>query len=125
MAATSPTLHKFIVWAPDKTEEGTLQRRLSVRPKHVEDGRDKIESGFISNLIHMNEAGSLLIMHLEVGGMVTTPESIESPGAEKKMIGSAFICEAENISIVREMVEKDVYYTSGVVSELVASWVKY
>lgn len=27
-----------------------------------------------------------------------TPESIESPDAPKKMVGSAFICEAENIN---------------------------
>lgn len=45
-----------------------------------------------------------------------TPESIASPTAEKKMIGSVFICEAESLEAVRELVEGDVYYTGAVVS---------
>lgn len=44
-----------------------------------------------------------------------TPESI-TPGAEKKMVGSVFICEAESLESVRKLMENDVYYTSGVVS---------
>lgn len=39
-----------------------------------------------------------------------------NPGAEKKMIGSTLIFKAESIEEVRKLVEKDVYYTSGVVS---------
>lgn len=48
--------------------------------------------------------------------MLLTPESIETPDADKKMIGSTFICEAANIAEVKEMVESDAYYTSDVVS---------
>ena len=44
-----------------------------------------------------------------------TPQSIV-PGAEKKMVGSVFICEAESLERVRKLMENDVYYTSGVVS---------
>ena len=44
-----------------------------------------------------------------------TPDSIV-PGAEKKMVGSVFICEAESLESVRNLMENDVYYTSGVVS---------
>lgn len=51
-----------------------------------------------------------------VGGMLLTPESIETPDADKKMIGSTFICEAASIAEVKEMVESDAYYTSDVVS---------
>jgi len=40
---------------------------------------------------------------------------MELPGAEKKMIGFVIILEAKNIAEVREMVENDIYYTSGVV----------
>jgi len=47
-----------------------------------------------------------------------TPESVESPTAERKMIGSMIIFEAENIAEVRNMVESDIYYSSGVVSSL-------
>ena len=49
-----------------------------------------------------------------------TPESIV-PGAEKKMVGSIFICEADSLEAVRKLMENDVYYTSGVVSVLFAS----
>ena len=45
--ASNPTKHRFFVYAPDKTEEGTLARRLSVRPKHIEGAKAGHESGFI------------------------------------------------------------------------------
>lgn len=45
-----------------------------------------------------------------------TPASIASPDAEKKMVGSLFICEAESLDAVRELMESDVYHTAGVVS---------
>ena len=32
------------------------------------------------------------------------------------MVGSMFICEAESLEEVRNVMENDVYYTSGVVS---------
>ena len=47
-----------------------------------------------------------------------TPESVASPTAEKKMIGSVFVCEAESLESVRKLMESDVYYTNGVVSPL-------
>lgn len=52
----------------------------------------------------------------EVAGAMLTPESIASPTAEKKMVGSVFICEAESLEEVRKVMQSDVYYTSGVVS---------
>jgi hypothetical protein len=45
-----------------------------------------------------------------------TPESVESPTAEKQMIGSMMVFEAEKLEDVKKMVEEDIYYTSGVVS---------
>lgn len=45
-----------------------------------------------------------------------TPESIESEDAPPKALGSCVIYEAENIEVVRKMVESDIYYTSGVVN---------
>lgn len=44
------------------------------------------------------------------------PSSIASSDAEKKMVGSVFICEAESLDAVRELMESDVYHTAGVVS---------
>lgn len=43
-----------------------------------------------------------------------TPESIQL-GSEKKMVGSVLIFEAETLEAVRKVVERDIYYTSGVV----------
>jgi uncharacterized protein len=48
-----------------------------------------------------------------------TPESIQTPSSEKKMIGSVLILEAENMGAVRKVIEEDIYYTSGVVSDFV------
>ncbi|KAF9047354.1 hypothetical protein BJ165DRAFT_1526675 [Panaeolus papilionaceus] len=95
--STQPTLHKFFVYCPDKTEPGTLEKRLSVRSKHLETAKDRIANGFI-----------------RVGGMMTTPEALTNPDAPKHMVGSAFICEAENIEFVHKKIEEDIYYTSGV-----------
>lgn len=45
-----------------------------------------------------------------------TPESIISPTAEKKMVGSMMLFKAETIEEVKKIIESDIYYTSGVVS---------
>ena len=50
-----------------------------------------------------------------------TPESIETPSSEKKMVGSVLILEAENMGAVRKAIEEDIYYTSGVVSDFIPS----
>ncbi|EKM80793.1 hypothetical protein AGABI1DRAFT_83753 [Agaricus bisporus var. burnettii JB137-S8] len=94
MANTRP---RFFIYAPDNTKEGTLDKRLSVRAKHLETATANFGSGFV-----------------RVAGALVTPESIASPDAPKKMVGSAFICEAEHIDQVWEMLKKDIYYTSGV-----------
>ncbi|KAF8875800.1 hypothetical protein CPB84DRAFT_1689464 [Gymnopilus junonius] len=96
-SASYPVRHRFFVYAPDKTEPGTLERRLSVREQHLVGARAGHESGFI-----------------RIGGMLTTPDAITNPDAPKKMVGSAFILEAETIDQVKNMIENDIYYTSGV-----------
>jgi len=86
-----------MVYAPDKVEEGTFAKRLSVRSTHLEEVKAKISGGFI-----------------RVGGVLLTPESIATPTSDKKMVGSMFICEAENIEEVKKVVESDIYYKTGV-----------
>jgi uncharacterized protein YciI len=44
------------------------------------------------------------------------PESIEPGATTKRITGSTFIAQAENIETVRTKVEADIYYTEGVVS---------
>ncbi|KAG9220939.1 hypothetical protein CCMSSC00406_0002461 [Pleurotus cornucopiae] len=94
---SSEPLQRFFVYAPDKTEDGTFEKRLSVRPEHVEMAKKNIADGVI-----------------RVGGFLLTPESIATPDAPKKMIGSTFIVEAASIDEVRKLVEGDIYYKSGV-----------
>ncbi|EIW53953.1 uncharacterized protein TRAVEDRAFT_39680 [Trametes versicolor FP-101664 SS1] len=95
--SAAPPRHKFIVYAPDMTDEGALQRRLSVRPAHLQRAKEEIAKGVI-----------------KVAGAMLTPASIASPDAEKEMVGSVFICEAESLDAVRELMESDVYHTAGV-----------
>ncbi|KAL0956198.1 hypothetical protein HGRIS_002355 [Hohenbuehelia grisea] len=92
-----PTLQKFFVYAPDYTDEGTFQRRMSVRPKHLE------------KIAELKNAGKI-----RVGGVLLSPESVETADAEKKIIGSTLICEYENIGQVREMIESDIYWSSNI-----------
>jgi hypothetical protein len=94
---TAPTLHHFLVYAPDKTEEGTFEKRLTVRSKHLENVGVLIGNGVI-----------------KVGGVILTPESIESATSTPKMTGSMLIIQATNIEAVKKVVETDIYYTTGV-----------
>ncbi|KAK7472956.1 hypothetical protein VKT23_001060 [Stygiomarasmius scandens] len=93
--AVSEARPKFLVYAPDKTEEGTFERRLTARPDHLVKAKENISSGFI-----------------RVGGALVSPDTYQLP--DKKMVGSAFICEADNIEDVRKQVEDDVYYKNGI-----------
>lgn len=47
-STTTSTLHQFIVYAPDKTEEGTFEKRLAVRSQHLAKVGDLIGKGYIS-----------------------------------------------------------------------------
>ncbi|THV06720.1 hypothetical protein K435DRAFT_960325 [Dendrothele bispora CBS 962.96] len=93
-SATDPR-PKFLVYAPDKTEEGTFERRLSVRPDHLAKAKESISGGFI-----------------RIAGALSTPETYNTPN--KKMVGSMFIVEADDIEEVKKKIEADIYYTSGV-----------
>ncbi|KAG6821033.1 hypothetical protein H0H93_007923 [Arthromyces matolae] len=91
------TLHKFMVYAPDFTAEGTFEKRLSVRAEHLKEFKAKIDSGFV-----------------RVGGVLLSAESIAAEATDKKMVGSLFICEAKDIEEVKKIVESDIYYQKGV-----------
>ncbi|KAJ8596358.1 hypothetical protein M405DRAFT_871407 [Rhizopogon salebrosus TDB-379] len=97
MSSSTPSLPKFIVWAPDYTDDGALQRRLAVRPSHLENVKTLINQGII-----------------RIGGAFMTPESVDPAVIDKTFVGSCVIFEAENIDIVRKLVEEDVYYKSNV-----------
>ncbi|KAG2352899.1 hypothetical protein BDR07DRAFT_1466009, partial [Suillus spraguei] len=58
--STTPSLPKFIVWAPDYSDEGAFQRRMA---KLVSQGVMRLGGGFM------------------------TPESVDAAAADKKFIG--------------------------------------
>ncbi|KAG2072271.1 hypothetical protein BDR04DRAFT_1051713 [Suillus decipiens] len=95
--STTPSLPKFIVWAPDYTDEGAFQRRMAVRPAHIENVKKLVSQGV-----------------MRLGGGFMTPESVDAAAADKKLIGSCIIYEGENIDVVRKLVEEDVYYKTDV-----------
>ncbi|KAG0702981.1 hypothetical protein DFH29DRAFT_770693, partial [Suillus ampliporus] len=88
---------KFVVWAPDYTDDGALQRRMAVRPSHLENIKKLVGQGT-----------------LRLGGGYMTAESVNAAAADKKFVGSCMIYEGENIDVVRKLVEEDVYYKSDV-----------
>ncbi|KAF8235838.1 hypothetical protein L208DRAFT_1391628 [Tricholoma matsutake] len=92
---STPTLHTFVVYAPDNTEPGTSEKRLSVRSQHVVVAKALQSEGILS-----------------VAGWLG-PEFL-APGPDQKMVGSLFIYRAESIEAVKQIVETDIYYTTGV-----------
>nr|GAT48822.1 predicted protein [Mycena chlorophos] len=86
---------RFLVYAPDHTDKDAFSRRMSVRATHLDVAKQNIANG-----------------KFLVAGALLTPESLHSE--EKKMVGSSFIVEAETLEEVKEIMEKDIYYTSGV-----------
>ncbi|KAG1765822.1 hypothetical protein EDD22DRAFT_774739 [Suillus occidentalis] len=95
--SSTPSLSKFVVWAPDYADEGALQRRLAVRPAHLENIKKLVSQGI-----------------LRLGGGFMTPESVNAAAGDKKFLGSCIIYEGENIDDVRKLVEEDVYYKNDV-----------
>ncbi|KAG2153631.1 uncharacterized protein EDB93DRAFT_1133837 [Suillus bovinus] len=95
--SSTPSLPKFVVWAPDYTDEGALQRRLAVRPAHLENIKNQINRGV-----------------LRVGGAFMTPESVDAAAADRKFRGSCMIYEGESVEAVRKLVEEDLYYKTDV-----------
>ncbi|KAK2467843.1 hypothetical protein APHAL10511_000138 [Amanita phalloides] len=88
---------KFFVYAPDRTDPGTLDKRYEVRSRHLEGINPLIASGVV-----------------QVAGMITDPETPLVDGERKKAIGSVLIVQAENIDEVRRLIENDIYIESGV-----------
>ncbi|GJJ14538.1 hypothetical protein Clacol_008803 [Clathrus columnatus] len=90
-------MHTFVVYAPDYTHDGTLERRLLVRGQHLERIKSLKESGVITS-----------------GVLLFDPETFELPDEGQKMVGSLMIFSAETIGEVRQIIESDVYWTANV-----------
>ncbi|KAI0090658.1 hypothetical protein BDY19DRAFT_725267 [Irpex rosettiformis] len=95
MSDSQPKKYTFLLYAPDYTDSEALNRRLAVRPKHLENAKVMFNGGVS-----------------RIGGALVSPDSYDTPN--RKMVGSMMVFEAENIEAVRKIVEQDVYYTGGV-----------
>jgi len=51
MMSSPPTKHLFAVYAPDYTDPGVLERRFSVREKHLKGIDGMLDSGIMSMFI--------------------------------------------------------------------------
>jgi len=91
-----PQRHKFVLYAPDMTDPEAFERRMQVRSKHLE------------RAAVLTSGGSL-----RLGGAMLSPESLQ-PGAERKMVGSVMIFEADSLEDANALVLSDVYYTAKV-----------
>lgn len=114
--SSSPTKRIFCVYAPDYTTPGTLDIRLSVREEHLKGIAERRSSGIVSMyiLLQYRPPTAAHFYRVEFGGPLLAPE-LTDENDRKKMIGSLMFYEAESIEKVREVVESDIYYTSGVV----------
>jgi len=90
------TMHTFLVYAPYKIDEGSVARRLSVRPQHIDDAKARYAEGLI-----------------QLGGPMLTPESLIE-GAVQQPTGSMLIIKAANMAGATKMIKDDIYYTAGV-----------
>ncbi|KDQ50280.1 hypothetical protein JAAARDRAFT_42276 [Jaapia argillacea MUCL 33604] len=70
---------------------------MAVRPKHLEKAHEAIAKGII-----------------QFGGAFLTPESIASPTAEKKLVGSTMLIRASSFEEAKSIIESDVYWTNNV-----------
>ncbi|KAH9856776.1 hypothetical protein C2E23DRAFT_721806 [Lenzites betulinus] len=85
----------FSIYAPDYTDEEAIQRRLSVRATHLANAAEN--------------------KSMKVGGAMLSPnESLDTPGADKKMIGSFMILECASYEEAKHMIETDVYWIGNV-----------
>ncbi|PVF99401.1 hypothetical protein CPB86DRAFT_703313 [Serendipita vermifera] len=93
-----PALHTFIVWAPDYTDDDAFNRRMAVRGQHMVKAMESAKDGMFTRII----------------GPYLTPESIATPDAPKKILGSMLLVRAASIEEVRARVEEDLYWTANV-----------
>ncbi len=80
---------QFLIIAHDATTPGTLERRMEVRPRHLEDLGTLVEAG-----------------RVEIGGAM-----LDDQGA---INGSMLVIEADSEEEVRAIIARDVYTTEGV-----------
>lgn len=96
-------VHRYLIVAEDAagSGQGSLQKRLSVRPQHLEEAKHGKASGRIAL-----GGGLLSTDHAELAHTGQDPA--------QSLIGSVFVVQGENIEDVRHRLEQDVYFSAGV-----------
>jgi uncharacterized protein len=89
---TKPALRTFVIWAPDYTDEDAFNRRMAVRDNHMVKAMENVKAGFFTRkrTTHENWRYWTNIVPGIIGPCLT-PESIATPDAPKKLIGSMLI----------------------------------
>jgi hypothetical protein len=49
-----PTLHLFVIWAPDYTDDDAINRRLAVREQHLASSRENVKSGYVTRALPLH-----------------------------------------------------------------------
>ncbi|KIJ57271.1 hypothetical protein M422DRAFT_219170 [Sphaerobolus stellatus SS14] len=93
----SSPIQTFAVYAPDYADEGAPERRLKVREQHLLGIKGLKETNI-----------------LQFGGVLLSQESVASPDAPRKMVGSMMVFRAESVAAVRVLIEQDVYWSGNV-----------
>ncbi|KAI1126316.1 hypothetical protein F5Y10DRAFT_267203 [Nemania abortiva] len=94
---TTPPAGKFewLVIIPDKP--GVQDKRLAVRPQHLEGTRPLAASGFI-----------------KTGGALLNEKPENEDASKFSFYGSTLVCVASSKEEILELLSKDIYTTSGV-----------
>ena len=95
--ATSSDLQLFVIWAPDYTDEGAFDRRLAVREQHLSRAEENKKKGYVTSklafiivrIFDLIDVFSYFI--IEIAAPFLTPESIATPDAPKKLVGSMLL----------------------------------
>ncbi|KAF2707070.1 hypothetical protein K504DRAFT_49565 [Pleomassaria siparia CBS 279.74] len=101
MATTAGPIHEWLVIAPDF--EGALEKRLSVRPKHMEGIKADPEAFWLWGVCVCVTTGAMLEEPVKEGD--TSPP---------KMKGSALLVAAQTKEEVVERLQKDAYFKNEV-----------
>jgi len=80
---------QFLILANDATDEGALERRMSVRQQHLDALKPLVDAG-----------------RVEIGGVILDDEGT--------IRGSMLVVEAEDEASVRALVEQDIYVRENV-----------
>jgi len=96
-AMSQAVTNKYFVYAPDREQPGTHAKRYAVRSQHLKEIQPHIDSGFVA-----------------VGGMMVSEDQKGIDAGQTKAEGSILIIKAGTLAEAEALVERDVYYTSGV-----------